>query len=152
MKEICIVYDSPHKGNTEKLLLKIKEKYADTALVKAADCTSEIFSRYDVLGFASGIYYGKFSPSVSAVLEQAIESGVKKLFFIYTSGAGRSGYENALRAKTEKSGKICLGIFSCKGFDTYGPFKLIGGLNKGRPNEDDFRDAIAFFENNILAI
>ena len=152
MNEICIVYDSPHKGNTEKLLLKIKEKYADTALVKAADCTPEFFFRYDVLGFASGIYYGKFSPSVSAVLEQAIKSDVKKLFFIYTSGAGRSGYENALRAKTEKSGKICLGIFSCKGFDTYGPFKLIGGLNKGRPNEDDFRDAIAFFENDILAI
>ena len=59
MNEICIVYDSPHKGNTEKLLLKIKEKYADTVLVKAADCTPEIFSRYDVLGFASGIYYGK---------------------------------------------------------------------------------------------
>ena len=145
MNEICIVYDSPHKGNTEKLLLKIKEKYADTALVKAADC-------YDVLGFASGIYYGKFSPSVSAVFEQAIKSDVKKLFFIYTSGAGRAGYENTLRAKTEKSGKICLGIFSCKGFDTYGPFKLIGGLNKGRPNEADFRDAIAFFENDILAM
>ena len=43
MNEICIVYDSPHKGNTEKLLLKIKEKYADTALVKAADCTPEFF-------------------------------------------------------------------------------------------------------------
>lgn len=152
MNEICIVYDSPHKGNTEKLLLKIKEKYADTALVKAADCTPEFFFRYDVLGFASGIYYGKFSPSVSAVFEQAIKSDVKKLFFIYTSGAGRAGYENTLRAKTEKSGKICLGIFSCKGFDTYGPFKLIGGLNKGRPNEADFRDAIAFFENDILAM
>ena len=86
------------------------------------------------------------------MFEQAIKSDVKKLFFIYTSGAGRSGYENTLRAKTEKSGKICLGIFSCKGFDTYGPFKLIGGLNKGRPNEDDFRDAIAFFENDILAM
>jgi len=102
MNEICIVYDSPHKGNTEKLLLKIKEKYADTALVKAADCTPEFFSRYDVLGFASGIYYGKFSPSVSAVFEQAIKSDVKK------STALNGLNAKTLAALSQNSGNLTL--------------------------------------------
>ena len=77
-------------------------------------------------------------------------SGVQKLFFIYTAGAVNAGFEKALRKKTEQSGKICMGIFGCKGFDTFGPLKLIGGLNKNRANEKDFKNAIDFFEKNIM--
>ena len=49
--------------------------------------------------------------------------------------------------KLEEKNKICLGIFSCKGFDNYGPFKLIGGINKGKPNEDDTQNLIKFLKN-----
>ena len=77
-------------------------------------------------------------------------SGVQKLFFIYTAGAVNAGFEKALRKKTEQSGKICMGIFGCKDFDTFGPLKLIGGLNKNRANEKDFKNAIDFFEKNIM--
>ena len=38
------------------------------------------------------------------------------------------------------------GIFSCKGYDTYGPFKLVGGLNKHHPDENDIQNA-EFYEN-----
>jgi len=34
--------------------------------------------------------------------------------------------------------------FSCKGFDTVGPFKFIGGISKGRPNEKDLENAKNF--------
>jgi hypothetical protein len=34
--------------------------------------------------------------------------------------------------------------FSCKGYDTFGPFKLIGGLSKGHPDETDLENAVAF--------
>ncbi|MEE1099963.1 MAG: hypothetical protein U0K86_00580 [Agathobacter sp.] len=27
-----------------------------------------------------------------------------------------------------------IGKFSCKGYDTYGPFKLVGGIAKSHPN------------------
>ncbi|MDO9575467.1 MAG: hypothetical protein Q7J55_02955 [bacterium] len=37
--------------------------------------------------------------------------------------------------------------FSCRGFDTVGPFKLIGGLNKDRPNEKDLEKARKFAKN-----
>lgn len=149
MSNICIVYSSTHHGNTEKVLNKIKEKFPETVLIKAGDFNPDDFNRYEAIGFASGIFYFKFAKSVDKLFEQALVSGVQKLFFIYTAGAVNAGFEKTLRKKTEQSGKICMGIFGCKGFDTFGPLKLIGGLNKNRPNEKDFKNAIDFFEKNI---
>ena len=37
-----------------------------------------------------------------------------------------------------------VGRFSCKGFDTFGPFKLIGGVSKGHPDEKDIAAAVEF--------
>jgi multimeric flavodoxin WrbA len=31
------------------------------------------------------------------------------------------------------------------GYDTFGPFKLIGGLAKGHPDDKDLENAVAFF-------
>jgi flavodoxin len=36
------------------------------------------------------------------------------------------------------------GEFTSAGFDTFGPFKFIGGLKKGHPDEKDLEDARAF--------
>ena len=150
MSNVCIVYSSTHHGNTEKVLNKIKEKFPETVLIKAGDFNPDDFKRYEAIGFASGIFYFKFAKPVDTLFEQALASGVQKLFFIYTAGAINAGFEKTLCKRTEQNGKICMGIFGCKGFDTFGPLKLIGGLNKGRPNEDDFKNAIDFFEKNII--
>ena len=150
MSNVCIVYSSTHHGNTEKVLNKIKEKFPETVLIKAGDFNPDDFNRYEAIGFASGIFYFKFAKPVDKLFERALVGSVQKLFFIYTAGAVNAGFEKTLRKKTEQSGKICMGIFGCKGFDTFGPLKLIGGLNKGRPNEDDFKNAIDFFGKNIM--
>jgi len=34
--------------------------------------------------------------------------------------------------------------FSCRGFDTWLPLRLVGGLNKGRPNAADLEAARSF--------
>ena len=150
MSKVCIVYSSRHQGNTEKVLYKIKEKFPETVLVKAGDFKSDDFERYDAVGFASGIFYRKLAKPVDKLFNQALTSDVQKLFFIYTAGVVSVSLEKALRRKTEQSEKTCMGIFGCKGFDTFGPLKLIGGLNKNRPNENDFKNAIDFFEKNIM--
>jgi flavodoxin len=49
-----------------------------------------------------------------------------------------------LKEKLSGKGFEIIGEFSCKGFDTWGPFKLIGGLNKGKPDEEDFKSAERF--------
>ena len=37
-----------------------------------------------------------------------------------------------------------IGKFGCKGYDTFGPFKLVGGIAKGHPNEEDMKNAADF--------
>ena len=39
------------------------------------------------------------------------------------------------------------GAFHCKGYDTFGPFKIIGGIAKKHPDEKDLANACVFFEN-----
>ena len=34
MEKICIIYDSKHNMNTEKLVLSLKEKYNDVDIIK----------------------------------------------------------------------------------------------------------------------
>ncbi|MDO5847026.1 MAG: hypothetical protein Q4Q20_01815 [Methanocorpusculum sp.] len=38
-----------------------------------------------------------------------------------------------------------LGKCSCKGFDTFGPLKLFGGLNKNHPDADEIRKSVEFY-------
>ena len=37
-----------------------------------------------------------------------------------------------------------IGKFGCKGYDTFGPFKLAGGIAKGHPDEKDLKAAVSF--------
>ena len=39
-----------------------------------------------------------------------------------------------------------IGAYRCMGFDTFGPFKLVGGIAKGHPDEDEIRGAVEFYE------
>lgn len=49
------------------------------------------------------------------------------------------------------AGKNCsvIGKYVCLGFDTFGPFKLVGGLQKGHPTEDEIQKAVEFYQNLI---
>lgn len=147
MEKICIIYDSKHKMNTEKLLLSLKNIYNNLDIIKINNFDVNTINNYEKIGLASGIYWGKFSKNIQNLLDKILESNIKNLFFIYTSGSGKVKYEKKLIKKVEDKNKVSLGIFSCKGFDTYGPFILIGGINKGRPNEKDIENFIEFFKN-----
>ena len=145
MEKICIVYDSMHNMNTEKLVLSLKENYNDVDIIKVNNFDINAIDNYPKIGLASGIYWGRFSKNIEELLDKILDSDVKNLFFIYTSGIGKVRYEKKLIKRLEEKNKIW--IFSCKGFDKYGPFKLIGGINKGKPNEKDIQNLIKFFEN-----
>ena len=45
----------------------------------------------------------------------------------------------------KKHSKV-IGKFGCKGYDTFGPFKLVGGIAKGHPDEEDIKNAVEFVE------
>ena len=50
-----------------------------------------------------------------------------------------------------RKGFRIVGEFSCRGYNTHGVLEKLGGMNRGRPNEEDLRRAEAF-ANNLLKI
>jgi len=139
----AIVYYSAHHGNTKKLLDAIA-KQGDVTLIEASDSQQADLSTFDLIGFASGIYYSKYHDSVLQFAQKNLPQG-KKVFLIYTCGAKRKSYTDAINKIMDSKDAHMQGVYDCPGFDTFGPFKLIGGLAKGRPNDDDIAGAVKFF-------
>ena len=142
----AIVYYSAHHGNTKKLLDAIKEQQSDVSLIEASGGTQTDLSAYDLIGFASGVYYSKFHESVLQFAEKNLPLD-KKVFFIYTCGSNRKNYTDAIKRIADSRGAQLLGTYGCLGFDTFGPFKLIGGIAKGHPDDEDIAGAVKFFSN-----
>ncbi len=141
----AIVYYSKHHGNTKKLLDAVaKENYID--LIDVTDTSLTDLSGYDRIGFASGIYYSKFQKALIKYAADNLPDN-KETFFIYTYGAKKDGYTNAIRKEVNKHNAKILGEFGCFGFNTFGPFKLVGGIAKGHPNKTDFDNVVNFYEN-----
>lgn len=138
-----IIYHSEHHGNTEKVVRAIAEQ-EDVTLLKTPDVTGASLDGYDLIGFASGIYYGKFHDSVLRFAKEHLPPR-KDVFFLYTCGANRKGYTAELLEIAGEKETSPVGTWHCPGFDTFGPFKLIGGIAKGRPNEEDIAGAVQFF-------
>ena len=137
-----IVYYSAHHGNTKKVAQAIARD-RDVTLIDASAVKSADLTGYELIGFASGIYFGKFHESVLEFAKNNFPEG-KKVFFLSTYGGNSStkAIEEAIRDKAPE----IVGQFGCKGYDTFGPFKLVGGIARGRPNETDLENARRFFD------
>ena len=140
----AIIYHSSHHGNTKKLVDAIAKAH-DVTLINATEDLTADLSGYGMVGFASGIYYGKFHKSVLKAAEKLPKE--KKVFFLYTYGAKKEGYTNAISQAVKKSGARIMGEYGCFGFDSFGPFKLVGGIAKGHPTPDEINDAVCFFDS-----
>ena len=144
---VAIIYYSRHHGNTKKLLDGIKYKF-DVDLFDVCQNDNIDISKYDIIGLASGIYYSKFNERIIEFAKNNITEN-KNVFLIYTCGMKSKRYTKEIeKTVLEKSGKI-LGIYSALGFDTFGPFKLIGGLAKGHPSEKEIQKAADFYKEII---
>ncbi len=145
MPKTAIVYRSPHHGNTKKLLDAIVQAHPEVELFHAGDAGFDP-ADYDAIGFASGVYMGKLHRKVRKAIG-SLHSDGRKAFALFTCGdsAGGKYGERMMEALRQKGFEAC-GYFWCVGLDTVGPLVLFGGVNKGRPNADDARDAVHFFE------
>ena len=94
-----------------------------------------------MIGFASGIYFSKFHQSILGFAEKNLPDD-KKVFLICTYG-GSANYKSIEQILDKKRSKV-IGKFGCKGYDTFGPFKLVGGIAKGHPDEEDIKNAVEF--------
>ena len=136
----AIVYTSVHHGNTEKLVKKIAEE-CQVDLIDAVKQIDIDLSGYDMIGFASGVYYSKFHQSILKFTEKNLPND-KKVFLICTYG-GSANFKSIEQILNKKHASV-VGKFGCKGYDTFGPFKLVGGIAKGHPDEEDMKNAVDF--------
>lgn len=140
----AIVYYSKHHGNTKKLLDAIAAKHPVT-LIDVTENPDADLAGFDRVGFASGIYYSKFHKSLLKFAEEKLPQGMP-VFFLYTYGAEKESYTQAISEAVGKHNARILGAYGCFGFNTFGPFKLVGGLAKGHPDSNDLTRAIAFYD------
>ena len=146
----AVCYYSRHHGNTRKVL-EAMAREGEIDPIDATVCQTVRLEDYDCVGFASGVYFGKFHTSVLHAARQYLPHG-KPVFFVWTYGGGMGQSTRELKELAGERGCAVLGTFGCKGYDTFGPFKLVGGLAKGRPDEGDLDRARGFFRDILTRL
>ena len=139
----AICYYSRHHGNT----LKVLEAMAAEGDIDLIDVTARQAVRldgYECIGFASGIYAFEFQKGVVEFARQYLPAQ-KPVFFVYTYGGAKGTGAKAVAQIAKEKNCPVLGEFSCKGYNTFGPFQLVGGIAKGRPNAQDLENARKFY-------
>ncbi len=142
--KIAIVYYSKHHGNTKKLLDAIAAENEVTLIDVTAQHATNL-EGYDRIGFASGIYYSSFAKQILEYAKTHLPEG-KEVFYIYTHGAPKGDFLKAIREIADSKNCREIGEYRCQGFDTFGPFKLVGGIAKGHPTEEEIRAAVEFYQ------
>ncbi len=117
-------------------------------ILKATDVNLNKFEEYDIAGFGSGVYNGKLHKELSEILSKLSQQNDKKAFIFSTTGSKTysSIAHERFRPMLEEKGFEIIGEFSCPGFDTA---LTKEGINKGRPNKQDIKEAEDFIVNII---
>ena len=139
----AICYYSRHHGNTRKVL-EAMAREGEMDLIDVTTRQMVQMEEYDCIGFASGVYFGRVHDGVLAFARQYLPQG-KPVFFVCTYGGAKGTSLKALFEIAKEKDCPVLGEFSCRGYDTFGPFKLVGGIAKGRPDARDLENACSFY-------
>ena len=145
MKALIVLVSYHHK-NTEKIA-QVISKAIDAEIRAPQEIVPNSLASYDLVGFGSGIYFGKLDKKLQEFAEKVPQAPGKKAFIISTSGrTGKNAtkFHKSFKESIESKGYVVAAEFNCGGFDTYGLLKIRGGINKGRPNEDDIKQAEIF--------
>ncbi len=161
MKSILVLF-SYHHNNTEKIA-NVFAKVLDAQIKTPQQIKPEELQEYSLVGFGSGIYGEKHHKSLLDLADKLPQVTNRKAFIFSTCGAPMKFMEldktyftkyvdenhSSLREKLESKGYMIVDEFSCAGFNTNSFNKLFGGINKGRPNAEDLKNAEEFAQNLI---
>jgi flavodoxin len=148
MKSLIVCY-SYHHNNTQKVA-EAMAKVLDAQVKTPQQTSPEKLQQFDLAGFGSGIYAEKQHESLLELADKLPQVTDKKAFIFSTSFVGvdshifgriTSKFHIALREKLQSKGYTIVGEFNCRGFNTNGIYKRFGGMNKGRPNIEDLKNA-----------
>ena len=162
-KKALIICQYVHHANTLKIA-KVIAKVLEAEIKKPSEINIEKINKYDLIGFGSGIYWGKHHFDLLKLVDKLTKLKNKKVFIFSTSGMSNVGnflhnirylashFHVPLRRKLKRKGVVIIGEFSCRGFDTAGPLKKIGGISKNRPNQQDIQKAKHFAQKLKISL
>lgn len=153
--KVLLVVLSRHRGNTAKIA-QVFAEVLGAGVKSPRETNKEELPEYDLVGFGSGIdsdrHYAELL-ELAASLPQVTD---RKAFIFSTCGlpvavAGRKAVaayaarsHSALRLALTSKGYVVIGEFGCAGHNSNSFLRFFGGLNKGRPDAQDRRDAAEF--------
>ncbi|MFF2045553.1 flavodoxin family protein [Kitasatospora sp. NPDC058170] len=144
MKTVIVCASVSH-GNTRRVADSMAQVLdANVVSPEQADLTK--LADADLVGFGSGVFYGRLHPHLTDFV-RALPAGRGRAFVFATCGLPEiplMPFARPLVQLLEGKGFQVDESFSCRAFDTWTPFKLIGGINKQRPNAEDLAAARAF--------
>ncbi len=145
-KCLIIVY-SYHHNNTAKIAKVISETL-HAQIMTPDQVKPEELQAYDLIGFGAGIDSGKHYKPLLDLADRLPEAKEKPCFIFSTSaiqGERKVAKDHAaLRTTLLSNGYLVKGEFSCKGFNTNAFLKYFGGMNKGKPDQQDLKHAEEF--------
>jgi len=140
----CILTDSRHHGNTRKVVDAIAAADPEVTVMDCAHPEGLNFADYQCIGLASGIAYGRMYDSVMEMARKIPAS--KKTIVIYTCGSMKQDYAKEIKNILTERKAALLGCYHCKGWDTFGPFRFLGGINRKNPDSRDLAGAVGFYQ------
>lgn len=114
-------------------------------LVDATQAAPADYSAYDRIGLASGVYGSRPAKALMEYAKENLPAG-KPVFFVLTSSMCLESFFKPFGKLAEEKGCTVIGRYQCKGYDTFGPFKLVGGVAKGHPDQSEIDAAAEFYK------
>ena len=129
-----IFYSSTYNGNT----LKIAESIAATLSADLIAIETKIsdfdLSQYDLIGIGSAIHFGQHAIRLQRFVSALPLQGKNIFIFSTRCRPFLGNYHRTLKNIIKQKKANLVDEFSCVGFDRTGPWVLINGYNKNRPN------------------
>jgi len=150
VKSLVVVF-SYHHRNTEKIA-HVVANVLGAEVKTPQQVKPEEIVEYDLVGFGSGIYGATFDASVLNLADRLPQVKGKKAFVFSTYGAPAAfaggdfvkNNHSQIRKKLQEKGYMVIGEFGCAGWNTNSFLTYFGGLNKGKPDAEDLRNAEEF--------
>ncbi|MFH9747235.1 flavodoxin family protein [Streptomyces anulatus] len=143
--KVVIVCASVAHGNTRRVADSMAQVLGAKVVSPEQADLAELAAA-DLVGFGSGVFYQRLHPRLTDFVK-ALPTGRGRAFVFATSGLPElplAPFTRSVVRLLEGKGFEVDGNFSCRALDTMMPFKLVGGIQKQRPNDRDLAAARAF--------
>ncbi len=148
-----ILCASVHHGNTARVARAMADELG-AEVAAPGDVPHAGLEAHDLVGFGSGVYYGRMHQALFDWLHGLPDARepTRRAFVFSTSGLPflASVWHRPLKRLLSRKGFAVVGEFACRGYDTWGPLWLTGGLNRSHPDEGDLARAREFARRLIV--